>query len=277
MSSVAGVFPLITVDELSARLAARNLRIFDVRWYLADPQAGRVEYGDAHIPGAVFVDLETQLSGQSGPGRHPLPSPKAFTETLRELGVDKEHHVVVYDASAGAIASRMWWMLRSAGHRAVQVLDGGFVAWRAAGQPTTGAVPKPRRGHYPTIHEWTGVVGAEDVARTDRPLIDARAADRYTGEHEPIDRRAGHIPGAINLPFVDNLSQDAPVIDRDAVRERFAGAEGAIVYCGSGVTACHDLLAMEVAGIPGGLLYEGSWSDWSSDPGRPIATGTEPR
>lgn len=270
------MFPLITADELAASLGRRDLRIFDVRWYLSDPDAGRTEYGDAHIPGAVFVDLETDLSAERGPGRHPLPSPRDFTETLRRLGLDKDHHIVVYDASAGAIASRMWWMLRSAGHRSVQVLDGGFVAWRAAGHPTSQAVPRIPRGHYPTIAEWTGVVDASDVSTTDRLVIDARAADRYAGEHEPIDRRAGHIPGAVSRPFVDNLSLDAPTIDREAVASRFADAEGAIVYCGSGVTACHDLLAMEVAGIEGGLLYEGSWSDWSSDPDRPIATGQEP-
>ena len=264
-------------DDLASKLTSKEVRVFDVRWYLSDPSAGRIEYGDAHIPGAVFVDLETQLTGETGPGRHPLPSPKAFTETLRELGLDKDHHVVVYDASAGAIAARMWWMLRSGGHDRVQVLDGGFVAWRAAGHPTTTAVPKARRGHFPTIQEWTGVVAAVDVADTDRPLIDARAGDRYRGEHEPIDRRAGHIPGAISLPFVENLQSDRPTIDREAVRQRFAGMDGAIVYCGSGVTACHDLLAMEVAGVGGGLLYEGSWSDWSSDPERPIATGPEPR
>ena len=267
--------PLISTSELSAILARRDLRIFDVRWYLADPAAGRVEYGDAHLPGAVFVDLETDLSRPEGPGRHPLPTPREFTETLRRLGLDKDHHVVVYDASAGAIASRMWWMLRSVGHTRVQVLDGGLVAWRAAGHPTSTAVPVVKRGHFPSITEWSGVVDADAVADWGGPVIDARAADRYRGEHEPIDPAAGHIPGAINLPFTDNLAQESQRFDPEAITKRFEGMENAVVYCGSGVTACHNLLAMEVAGVPGGTLYEGSWSDWSADPGRPVATGPE--
>lgn len=268
--------PLITPSELSAILARRDLRIFDVRWYLADPTAGRTEYRDAHIPGAVFVDLETDLSGRIGPGRHPLPTPREFTETLRRLGLDKDHHVVVYDASAGAIASRMWWMLRSAGHTRTQVLDGGLVAWRADGHPTTSAVPVIKRGHFPSVTEWTGVVDAVAVENWHGPLIDARAADRYRGEHEPIDPAAGHIPGAVNLPFTNNLYDHSQRIDPDAVTHRFAGMAGAAVYCGSGVTACHNLLAMEIAGVEGGVLYEGSWSDWSADPSRPVATGPDP-
>ncbi len=268
--------PLISPNELSAILARRDLRIFDVRWYLADPRAGRAEYGDAHIPGAVFVDLEADLSRESGPGRHPLPTPREFTETLRRLGLDKDHHVVVYDASAGATAARMWWMLRSAGHSHVQVLDGGLVAWRAAGHPTTTAVPVVRRGHFPSITDWTGVVDAPAVAAWNGRVIDARAADRYRGEHEPIDPAAGHIPGAINLPFTENLAHGSQQIDLEATSDRFTGMEGAVVYCGSGVTACHNLLAMELAGVEGGVLYEGSWSDWSADPSRPIATGPDP-
>ncbi len=268
--------PLITATELSAILARRNLRIFDVRWYLADPEAGRVEYGDAHIPGAVFVDLESDLCGNDGPGRHPLPTPREFTETLRRLGLDKDHHIVVYDASAGATAARMWWMLHSAGHSGVQVLDGGLVAWRAGGHPTTTAVPVVKRGHFPSITEWSGVVDAAMVAERNGPLIDARAADRYRGEHEPIDPAAGHIPGAVSLPFVDNLAQDSQLFDPLAIARRFEGMEDAVVYCGSGVTACHNLLAMELAGVTGGVLYDGSWSDWSADPRRPIATGPEP-
>ncbi|MDH3248438.1 MAG: sulfurtransferase [Acidimicrobiia bacterium] len=268
--------PLITPDELSAILARRELRIFDVRWYLADSAAGRTEYGDAHIPGAVFVDLETDLCGSEGPGRHPLPTPRAFTETLRRLGLDKDHHVVVYDASAGATAARMWWMLRSVGHTRTQLLDGGLVAWRAGGHPTTTAIPAVKRGHFPSATDWTGVVDAPSVASWHGPVIDARAADRYRGEHEPIDPVAGHIPGAINLPFVENLRDDSQRIDPDAVARRFQGMDGAVVYCGSGVTACHNLLAMELAGVEGGVLYEGSWSDWSADPGRPVATGPNP-
>lgn len=270
------VHPLISTSELSAVLGRRELRIFDVRWYLADPEAGRIEYGDAHIPGAVFVDLERDLTGKSGPGRHPLPSPKDFTATLRRLGIDKDHRVVVYDASAGATAARMWWMLRSAGHEHVQVLDGGFVAWRAAGHPTSTAIPKIKPGHFPTVSAWAGVVDANDVAAWEGTVIDARAADRYSGEHEPIDSQAGHIPGAISRPFVDNLSEQNHTFDVKAIAERFRGIEDAVVYCGSGVTACHDILALEIAGITGTKLYAGSWSDWSSNPQRPVAKGSEP-
>jgi thiosulfate/3-mercaptopyruvate sulfurtransferase len=167
-------------------------------------------------------------------------------------------------------------MLRSAGHEHVQVLDGGFVAWRAAEHPTSTAVPKIKPGHFPTVEYWTGVVDAAQVADWDGTVIDARAADRYTGEHEPIDSRAGHIPGAISRPFVDNLSHDDPTFDPVAIAKRFKDVDDPVVYCGSGVTACHNILAMEVAGISGTKLYEGSWSDWSSDPQRPIATGAEP-
>lgn len=270
------VQPLISVDELSAVLGRRDLRLFDVRWYLSDPSAGLVEYGDAHIPGAVFVDVERDLTGETGPGRHPLPSTKDFTATLRRLGLDKHHRIVGYDASAGATASRLWWMLRSAGHEHVQVLDGGLVAWRAAGNPTSSAVPKVKPGHFPTVEYWTGVVDADEVAGWTGTVIDARAADRYAGEHEPIDSKAGHIPGAISRPFVENLSIDDPSFDPVAIARRFKDVENPVVYCGSGITACHDILALEVAGITGAKLYEGSWSDWSSDPQRPVATGTEP-
>jgi thiosulfate/3-mercaptopyruvate sulfurtransferase len=184
--------------------------------------------------------------------------------------------VVVYDASAGATAARMWWMLRSAGHERVQVLDGGLVAWRAGNHPTTAAVPVVRRGHFPSITDWIGVVDAQAVAGWKGPVIDARAADRYRGEHEPIDPAAGHIPRAVNLPFVDNLADDSQQIDIEAISERFEGMDGAVVYCGSGVTACHNLLAMEVVGVEGGMLYEGSWSDWSADPNRPVVVGSDP-
>lgn len=270
------VRPIISASELSAILARRDLKIFDVRWYLADPDAGRVEYGDGHIPGAVFVDLDSDLSGGNGPGRHPLPTPREFTETLRRFGLDKDHHVVVYDASAGATAARMWWMLRSAGHERVQVLDGGLVAWRAGGHPTTTAEPVVKRGHFPSITDWTGVIDAERVAEWSGPVIDSRASDRYRGEHEPVDSAAGHIPGAINLPFAENLGEQTPTFDADVIASRFEGLREPAVYCGSGVTACHNLLAMELAGVEGAVLYAGSWSDWSADPSRPVATGSDP-
>jgi thiosulfate/3-mercaptopyruvate sulfurtransferase len=158
----------------------------------------------------------------------------------------------------------------------VQVLDGGLVSWRAAGHPTTTAVPVVKRGHFPSVTEWSGIADASAVADWNGHLIDARAADRYRGEHEPIDPVAGHIPGAINLPFLDNLAENGQHFDPSVISQRFDGMNDAIVYCGSGVTACHNLLAMELAGVTGGVLYEGSWSDWSADPGRPVATGPDP-
>lgn len=269
--------PLITASSLAGRIGAADVAVCDVRWYLADPGRGREEYDLAHIPGALFVDLHSELAGGAGGGRHPLPDVGDFAELLGRRGIGPATAVVAYDDAGGAVAARLWWMLRSIGHGAVAVLDGGFSAWIAGGHPVSSAVPSPIPTTYPRPAGWSGIVGADDVAAaasTQRVVIDARAPDRYRGEHEPIDPRAGHVPGAINVPHSGNLAADGTHLPPRALAERFAATgDGAIVYCGSGVTACHDLLAMDVAGIAGGRLYPGSWSEWSSDPERPIATG----
>ncbi len=264
---------LIQVGELVGRADAR---ICDVRWYLADPMQGRREYAEAHIPGAVFVDLDTVLTGDSGPGRHPLPTPQEFAADLGALGIGPETPVVAYDAAGGSIAARLWWMLRSIGHEQVAVLDGGIQAWVRAGHPVTTEIPSITPVDYPARAAWSGVADVEYVkaAAGRHTVIDARAPERYRGDFEPIDPRAGHIPGAINLPHSGNLDHDGLHLPADSLRRRFAAATpGTIVYCGSGITACANLLALDVAGLHRGLLYEGSWSDWSSHPDLPAATG----
>jgi thiosulfate/3-mercaptopyruvate sulfurtransferase len=266
--------PLVTVDELAAMYNRRGVAVVDVRWYLADPARGRLEYDKAHLPGAVFVDLHTQLAGGPGGGRHPLPIVGDFTVLLGRLGMGPESTVVVYDDMGGAIAGRLWWMLRSIGHARVVVLDGGYSAWIAAGQPVTADVPAIDSRSYPPVGAWTGTVTADDVAESvaaGGTVIDARAAERYRGETEPIDPRAGHIPGARNLPHLDNLAADGTHRSPTELTDRFDNVgDEPIVYCGSGVTACHDLLAMEIAGVTGGRLYPGSWSEWSSAAERPV-------
>lgn len=273
---------LITVEELAERLSDPLVVICDVRWYLADPEQGRVEYARAHLPGARFVDLDTDLSAQPGPGRHPLPTVSAFAATLGRLGVGPGHTVVAYDSSGGAIAARLWWMLRSVGHRPVLVLDGGLPAWERAGLPLTGDVPVVKAVEYPAPAGWTGVVNGDGVeSRLGRALIlDARSEDRYRGENETIDPRAGHIPTALSAFFGQNLATDGRFLSPAALQGRFRDvgveeSECTIAYCGSGVTACHNLLAMHMAGYTG-LLYEGSWSDWSSTAERYVVTGSDP-
>jgi thiosulfate/3-mercaptopyruvate sulfurtransferase len=269
----------MSAGELAARLGEPGLRICDVRWYLAEPERGRREYAAGHLPGAVFVDLERDLSGTGGPGRHPLPQPAAFAATLGQLGVSPGHTVVAYDAAGGSVAARLWWMLRSIGHRDARVLDGGLPACTAAGLhlSTEPAAPVPQV--YPAPAGWTGVVDLEAV-RTRPPgviLIDVRAAQRYRGEVEPVDPRAGHVPGAVNRPWTANLAPDGRFLRPEELRARYASAgEEPIVSCGSGVNACHAVLAMEVAGVAAPRLWEGSWSEWSRRADLPAATGPRP-
>lgn len=268
---------LISVAELSSRLDDPDVVVCDVRFHLADLHQGRREYEEGHIPGAVFVDLHTDLAGGPGGGRHPLPTVDDFTAVLGLLGIEPRHHVVAYDSAGGATASRLWWMLRSIGHSTVSVLDGGIQAWTAAGHPLATEEPDRPATDYPAAPEWTGIVDADDVAQGAQfgvTVIDARAPERFRGETEPIDARAGHIPGAINRFHADNLRPDGLHRPLPELVERFAGIGSApIVYCGSGVTACHDLLALSLVGLSGARLYPGSWSEWSSDPDRPVATG----
>ena len=272
---------LISVAELSARLDApdADIAVCDVRFYLADHDQGRREYEAGHIPGAVFVDLHTQLAEhRPNAGRHPLPEPSAFTDLLGQLGITPATFVVAYDSAGGAMASRLWWMLRSIGHGLVAVLDGGFPAWVAAGNAVTQATDRRPPTAYPRADEWTGIVDADAVAEgiaLGATVIDARAPERFRGEVEPLDPRAGHIPGAINRYHAANVGADGLHRPLPELADRLAGVgESPIVYCGSGVTACHALLAMSLVGVPRARLYPGSWSEWSSDPERPVATGS---
>ncbi|MEO6652518.1 MAG: sulfurtransferase [Ilumatobacteraceae bacterium] len=271
---------LISVAELAERLDDTDVVICDVRFHLDDHDQGRREYDVAHVPGARFVDLHTELAGRDGGGRHPLPTVEEFTALLGRLGVGPGSFVVAYDSAGGAIASRLWWMLRSIGHGRVTVLDGGYQAWVAAGQPVTDAVTEITAAQYPPAPDWTGVVDADAVAQSVEfggTVVDARSPDRYRGDQEPIDARAGHIPGAINKFHGDTIGADGLHLSTAELVGQFAGlGMNAIVYCGSGVTACHDLMVMSTIGLPGGRLYPGSWSEWSADPDRPIATCDTP-
>jgi thiosulfate/3-mercaptopyruvate sulfurtransferase len=253
--------------------------VCDVRFHLADHDQGRREYEAGHIPGARFVDLHTDLAATTGAtgGRHPLPSVDEFADVLGRLGVEPGSIVVAYDSAGGATASRLWWMLRSIGHGRVAVLDGGLPAWVAAGHPLSTDVPDVRTTEYPAPTGWTGVVDADAVAQSIEfggTVVDARAAERFRGEVEPLDARAGHIPGAINRFHGATLGPDGHHLSTPELGEYFAGiGANPIVYCGSGVTACHAILAMTEVGLTGARLYPGSWSEWSADPQRPLATG----
>jgi thiosulfate/3-mercaptopyruvate sulfurtransferase len=281
---------LVSTEWVAAHLDDPRVRVADVRWYL--PQAGkrgREEYGKGHIPGAVFVDMDTELAGPrgSGPGRHPLPAPEAFAGAMSRAGVGAETHVVAYDDAGGSIAARLWWLLRHMGHSRVSVMDGGIARWAAEGRPLTETVPEVPPATF-TVTPATGdVVAKDEVRRLSRDpgavVLDARAAERYEGRVEPVDPRAGHIPGARSAPFGANLREEegARLKPAEALRAQYAAlgvtpGRQVVAYCGSGVTACHTLLALHVAGVPGALLYEGSWSDWSSDESLPAATGAAP-
>ena len=270
--------PLITPDALAARLDDPRLRLLDVRWWLTDLPRGRRDYLAGHLPGAVWVDLDTDLAARTGPGRHPLPDPADFAARMAELGVADNMDVVVYDDASGMIAARVWWMLEDLGHRSVRVLDGGFVAWTAAGLPVTTEIPTPTIGHLTLADHWTRVIDRDGlVARLGRvALVDARAHERYRGDLEPVDAHPGHIPTAVNLPLAGNLGPDGRFLDAATLRARFAPlGDEVVTSCGSGINACHNALAMRVAGLPDPLLYEGSYSDWTRS-GLPVATGDEP-
>jgi thiosulfate/3-mercaptopyruvate sulfurtransferase len=267
--------PLVDVRWLSAH---PEVRIVDSRWS-ATGGSGRASYEKAHIPGAVFVDLDKDLSRPGGPGRHPFPSEEAFAGTLSRLGIAKDAQVVVYDDATGAIAARLWFMLRVHGHEAASVLDGGFKAWIEAGLPVTQEVPRlePAPPRQLKLDRSRIADRAQVQKRGEAVLLDARAPERYRGESEPLDPRAGHIPGALNAPYMQNLGPDSRFLPPEKLRELYKQyGDEVICSCGSGVTACHDVLARELAGLPSARLYVGSWSDWCSDPSRPIATGPEP-
>lgn len=278
---------LVGVEELAAALADPRLRIVDARFALMDPAAGRAGYLQSHLPGAAYADLNEDLSDlrKKGAGRHPLPDEAAFTARLGEWGITPQRLVVVYDAGDGSMAAaRFWWLLKLLGHERVAVLDGGLAAWRALGLPETAEPPAfAAAPAYPAHFNPRMLVDAEQVrTRLDEDsgwLFDARAPERFRGEVEPIDPVAGHVPGAINRPFADNLRdgrfKPAPQLHAE-LSALLAGrpAADAVLMCGSGVTACHLLLAFEHAGLHGARVYAGSWSGWIGDPSRPVARGT---
>lgn len=286
---------LISATALADLLNTPDVRIFDVRHDLMDHAAGRRAYEQAHIPGARYLDHETELAGRrtGHNGRHPLPSREAFAALLAAHGVSPTTFVVAYDASAGMFAAHLWWMLRWLGHERVAVLNGGWPAWQAMGLPTSSkqgsgtdassmsSVASAAAGAALLGQPCVAVVDADtvlaNVARPTFTVVDARAADRFRGEVEPIDPVAGHIPGALNRPFNHNLKPDGHFKDAAQLRAEFTVLLGdsdpsTIVHqCGSGITACHNLLAMEIAGLSGSRLYPGSWSEWCSDATRPVA------
>lgn len=269
--------PLVTAEWLVAHIADTALRIVDCHFDLSSPTAGRHQYLAGHIPGAVYLSLDDDLSVSHGAGRHPLPRPADFAATLGAVGIDNDDAVVAYDGSGGSHASRLWWMLRALGHGAVAVLDGGWQAWLHAGGTVEAGDPRFDKVRYEAPVTWSGTVDRNEVEQRlgTVMLLDARAAERYRGESEPLDPVAGHIPTAHNLPWTGNLRPDGRFLDATDLSARYAGTAGAVVYCGSGVTACHDLLAMEVAGVGDGVLYPGSWSDWCTSGGE-VALGSEP-
>ncbi|MFL5720902.1 MAG: sulfurtransferase [Chloroflexota bacterium] len=276
--------PIISPEALFPQLARPDLRIVDVRWVLGTPGGGRARYEAGHLPGAIFLDLDTDLAAPSGPGRHPLPDPRAFRERLEAAGIGSDDEVVAYDDVAGGIAARLWWMLDNLGHERVAVLDGGITAWQAAGYPITTDLPPPRGLAQLELRDgWTNTTDRDAVAAAlgSMVLLDARAAPRYRGEVEPIDRVAGHIPTAVNAPTSANLGSDGRLLDAAALAAQFRdlGADRTdipvVTSCGSGVTACFTSLAMRVAGLAEPALYPGSYSDWTQS-GFDIATGPEP-
>ncbi|HEY0940778.1 MAG TPA: sulfurtransferase [Steroidobacter sp.] len=275
---------LVSVDTLAAHLQDPRWLIVDCRFDLAQPAAGEAAYRAGHIPGAVYAHLDRDLSSPITPtsGRHPLPHPEHFAATASRWGITPETQVIAYDADNGMYAARLWWLLRWVGHRAVAVLDGGLKAWTAAALPTSTAIPVRQPSHFqahPNRDLW---LDAEQVqARVRQPdwrLLDARAPERFSGKVEPLDTVAGHVPGARNHPFATNLASDGRFGAPEELRRRYEQSQAGvaddhtIVMCGSGVTACHLLLAMEVAGKPGARLYAGSWSEWIRDPRRGVAT-----
>ena len=277
--------PLIGVDAVAQHLDDPDWIVFDCRHDLAAPAAGEALYREGHIAGARFAHLDRDLSGAKDGenGRHPLPGRASFARFLATSGVNRGSVVVAYDAANSLYASRLRWLVRWIGHENVVVLDGGLAAWLRAGHPLTTVIPSPSPGDLVAGASLVASVETADVvANLDtqaRLVVDARAPERFRGEVEPLDPVAGHIPGAANHPMARSLGADGRFLDAAALRKAFdetlAGRSPSDVIqsCGSGVTACHNLLAMELAGLPGGALYGGSWSAWCADPARPVARG----
>ena len=273
---------LIAATDLAAHIDDPEWVVVDCRHDLMDLSAGRAAYNAGHLPGALFADMETQLSGAKYDahgvfrGRHPLPEQDALIATLRSWGIDDDTQVVAVDAHGGMYAARLWFLLRWVGHDAVAVLDGGMQAWEAIGQALDTAMPTPAPGTIGLQPALVDTVDANQVL-VHGNIVDARAPDRFRGENETMDPVGGHIPGAKNRFFKDNLGADGKFKDAAQLRAELAPVVGdaasSVMQCGSGVTACHNLLALEVAGMKGAKLYPGSWSEWVADPARPVATG----
>ena len=276
---------LVECETLAAHLRDPTWIIVDCRFRLTDSEAGRAAYLQGHLPGARYAHLDQDLSGPvtSSSGRHPLPKPETLVDKIRGWGIDDDSQVVVYDDAGGAIATRLWWLLRWLGHRRVAVLNGGIQAWQAASHALVQEQVSVRHGDIKertNNNMWVDIHALLDNYReSGLQVVDARSELRFRGEEEPIDPVAGHIPGAINFPLEHNLDSSGRFRSADELRELWLAALGSrsattVVHsCGSGVSACHNLLAMEVAGLSGSLLYPGSWSEWIRDPKRPIATG----
>jgi thiosulfate/3-mercaptopyruvate sulfurtransferase len=278
---------LIDDDELARLQAARApLLVLDCSFELSDPQAGRRAYAAGHRPGAIYVHVDEDLSGEKTGrnGRHPLPDREAFARAMAQLGVGDDVQVVAYDNAGGMYAARLWWMLRWLGHSAVAVLDGGIAAWKAANRPLSTAPAEPRVAGSFTLKpslvdtiQFTQLAGA--IHDRELLVVDARGADRFRGENETMDPVGGHIPNARNRPFRDNLDDGGRFKPPQQLRKEFVALLGGhpprtvVSQCGSGVTACHNLLALEVGGLSGAMLYPGSWSEWCAQPGAPVATG----
>ncbi len=279
---------LVAPSELKAAIEAGHARAVDCRFDLMNPAGGRALWAESHIPGAPYADLDQDLAGtaKGRGGRHPLPRPEEFATTLGRWGIQPDTLVVAYDNVGCAIAARLWWMLNWMGHERAGLLDGGMQAWQAANLPLEYEEPRIEPTDYPVGGHCRPVVGLSEVERAavtgEMRILDARDAARYQGLSEPLDARAGHVPGAVNAFFRENLGADGRFLGAGELRqlylERLGGVEPGqtCVMCGSGVTACHDLFAMELAGLPGASLYPGSWSEWSQSASRPVALGMEP-
>lgn len=278
---------LLQPADLMGHLADPRWLVVDCRFELADPGAGERAWAEGHLPGALYAHLDRDLSGPVTPltGRHPLPSPDAFAATLSRWGVTPGTQVVAYDASSGMFAARLWWMLRWAGHDRAAVLDGGLQAWLLAGGPLDQGVQQRESFAFRPAWRHSMALGSGEIEASlgagSLLLVDARGAERYEGRAEPIDPVAGHVPGAVNHPCTWNVGPDGRFLPPAALQQRWLGTLGGrdpatvACMCGSGVTACHDLLALEHAGLPGARLYPGSWSEWVRDPSRPVARGTQ--
>ena len=275
---------LVDTEALARHLADPTFAVVDCRFDLGDESSGERDYLAGHIPGAVYAHLDRDLSGtKTGTnGRHPLPEPETLAQTFSRFGIDRSTEVVAYGQQTDMFPTRLWWLLRWLGHDNVAVLDGGFDQWRAEGRPTRSGAERRAARHFVGAPRLEMVVTAEEVAdlvqQSDWLVVDARAPERYRGDVEPLDKAAGHIPGTRNHFFKKNLDERGTLLAPADLREAFGVLAGVapdhvVCYCGSGVSACHNLLALEHAGLRGAKLYPGSWSEWSSDPARPIEKG----